>query len=73
MHYFDVCFVKVVVLQPGCRTTGLLSYFAAKVNYGTWHEHHKEDLPRIKFCGKVAVRQNDLRRFYLGEQPSGTW
>eukprot|EP00959_Pyramimonas_sp_CCMP1952_P163072 3408936-Pyramimonas_sp.AAC.2 len=25
------------------------------------------------FCGKFATRQNDLRRFYLREQPAGTW
>eukprot|EP00959_Pyramimonas_sp_CCMP1952_P445954 9336753-Pyramimonas_sp.AAC.1 len=30
MHYFDVCFVKVVILQPSCRTAGLPSYFNAK-------------------------------------------
>eukprot|EP00959_Pyramimonas_sp_CCMP1952_P132136 2762840-Pyramimonas_sp.AAC.1 len=72
MHYLDVCFVEVVILQPSCRKTGLPSYFNAKVNHDTWHEHHKEDLPRIKFCGKVAVRQNDVRRFCLREQPVGT-
>eukprot|EP00959_Pyramimonas_sp_CCMP1952_P115595 2416499-Pyramimonas_sp.AAC.1 len=72
MHYLDVCFVKVVILQPSCRTTGLPSYFNAKVNYDTWHEHHQEDLPHIKFCGKVAVRQNYLRRFHFREQPVGT-
>eukprot|EP00959_Pyramimonas_sp_CCMP1952_P230863 4825941-Pyramimonas_sp.AAC.1 len=27
MHYLDVCFVKIVILQPICRTTGLPSYF----------------------------------------------
>eukprot|EP00959_Pyramimonas_sp_CCMP1952_P133752 2797046-Pyramimonas_sp.AAC.1 len=72
VHYLDVCFVKVVILQPDSRTTGLPSYFNAKVNYDTWRGHHKADLPHIKFCGKVAVRQHNLRRFYLGEQPVGT-
>eukprot|EP00959_Pyramimonas_sp_CCMP1952_P312896 6549454-Pyramimonas_sp.AAC.1 len=64
---------EVDVLQPNCRTSGLPSYFNAKVNYDTWHEHHKEDLPHIKLCEKVAVRQNELRRFYLREQTVGTW
>eukprot|EP00959_Pyramimonas_sp_CCMP1952_P145082 3037635-Pyramimonas_sp.AAC.1 len=32
------------MLQPICRTTGLPSHSNAKVNYDTWHEHHKEDL-----------------------------
>eukprot|EP00959_Pyramimonas_sp_CCMP1952_P004420 92576-Pyramimonas_sp.AAC.1 len=26
MHYLDVCFVKVVILQPRCRTTGAPFY-----------------------------------------------
>eukprot|EP00959_Pyramimonas_sp_CCMP1952_P180665 3777498-Pyramimonas_sp.AAC.1 len=47
MHELGVCFVKVVMLHPYRRTTGLPSYFNAKVNYNTWHDHHKEDLPRI--------------------------
>eukprot|EP00959_Pyramimonas_sp_CCMP1952_P298665 6247017-Pyramimonas_sp.AAC.1 len=62
---------RAVVPQPSCRTTGLPSYFNAQVKYETWHEHRKADLPHIKFCGKVAVRQNDLRKFYLREQPVG--
>eukprot|EP00959_Pyramimonas_sp_CCMP1952_P381351 7990798-Pyramimonas_sp.AAC.1 len=73
MHSLDACFVKVVILQTSCRTTGLPSYFNAKVNYDTWHEHPKEDLPGIKLCGEVAARQTCLRRFYLREQPVGTW
>eukprot|EP00959_Pyramimonas_sp_CCMP1952_P307695 6440178-Pyramimonas_sp.AAC.1 len=52
MHYLDVCFVNVVRRQPNCRTIGLPSYFNARVNYDTWYEHHKEDLPHIKFGGK---------------------
>eukprot|EP00959_Pyramimonas_sp_CCMP1952_P136827 2863226-Pyramimonas_sp.AAC.1 len=73
MHYLSVGFVKVVMRQPSCRTTGVPSYFNAKVNYDTLHEHHTEDLPHIKLCGKVAVRQNGLRRFLLREQPVGAW
>eukprot|EP00959_Pyramimonas_sp_CCMP1952_P026467 555207-Pyramimonas_sp.AAC.1 len=73
MYYLDVCFVKVVMLRPNCRKTGLPPYCNAKVNSDTWHEHHKGDLPHIKLCGKVAVRQHDIRRFFLREQPVRTW
>eukprot|EP00959_Pyramimonas_sp_CCMP1952_P331209 6935807-Pyramimonas_sp.AAC.1 len=59
--------------EPICRTIGLPSHFNAKVNYDTWHEPHKEELPHNKLCGKVAARQNYLRRSYLREQPVGTW
>ena len=73
IHYLHTCFVGVVILQPNCRTTGPLSHFNAQVNYETWNAHHQEDLPHIKFCGKVALLQDDLHRFFLREQPRGTW
>eukprot|EP00959_Pyramimonas_sp_CCMP1952_P401769 8418485-Pyramimonas_sp.AAC.1 len=65
LHYLDVRYVNVVILQPNCRTTALPSYFNSMVNYDTWYEHHKEDLPHIKLCGRVVVRRDDIRRFYL--------
>eukprot|EP00959_Pyramimonas_sp_CCMP1952_P037431 783363-Pyramimonas_sp.AAC.1 len=40
-HYLDVSFVKIVMLQPNCRTTVLSSFSNAKVNYDTWHEHEQ--------------------------------
>eukprot|EP00959_Pyramimonas_sp_CCMP1952_P167930 3509342-Pyramimonas_sp.AAC.1 len=58
-------------IQPGLPTC-LPPYFNSKVNYDTLHEHQNEDLPHINICGKVAVRQNQRRRFYLREQPVGT-
>eukprot|EP00959_Pyramimonas_sp_CCMP1952_P102315 2140319-Pyramimonas_sp.AAC.1 len=73
MHYLDVSFVSIVILQPNSRTTGLPSYINAQVNSDTWYEQHKEDLPHIKIYGQVAIRQNDLRWIYLREQPVGTW
>eukprot|EP00959_Pyramimonas_sp_CCMP1952_P264337 5527916-Pyramimonas_sp.AAC.1 len=73
MHYLDAYFVYVGILHPNCRTTGLPSHFKSQVNFGTWHEHHKEDTPHIKFCGQVAMRQNDPRRSYLREQAVGIW
>eukprot|EP00959_Pyramimonas_sp_CCMP1952_P398748 8355344-Pyramimonas_sp.AAC.1 len=58
------------VLRGKPRQTFL---WLALVNYDTWHEHPKGELPRIKFCGKMATGQSDLRRFYLREQPVSTW
>eukprot|EP00959_Pyramimonas_sp_CCMP1952_P072370 1511591-Pyramimonas_sp.AAC.1 len=73
MHYLGVFFVNVVMLQPNGRTTGLPSYFNPQVNFDSLHEHHNEDLPHIQFCGKDAILQNDVRQFYLQEQPVGIW
>ena len=43
------------------------------INYDTWLKHHLEDLPHIKFAAEVALLQDDLNRYYLREQPRGTW
>ena len=38
-----------------------------------WNRHHQEDLPHIRYCGKVSLKQMSLKRFFLREQPVGTW
>jgi hypothetical protein len=72
-HYLDKCYVLVTVLQPNCRSTGKLSNFNAIHYHDTWDAHHKEDLPHIKLCGAVAEKQMELNRYWLREQPTGTW
>eukprot|EP00959_Pyramimonas_sp_CCMP1952_P316620 6627128-Pyramimonas_sp.AAC.1 len=65
--------LQLYAMDDTTRTTGPPSYVNSQVRNDTWHEHHKEDLPHIKFCGTVATRQNGLRWLYLREQPVGTW
>ncbi len=72
-HYLDTCDVLVTVLQPNCRTVGRLSYYNSKMYTDTWSVHHQEDLPHLRFCGKVALKQMEMGRFFILEQPSGTW
>ena len=72
-HYLETCYVLVTVLQPNCRTTGRNSYYNSVMNEDTWKRHHEEDLPHITYCAKVALKQLSLKRFFLREQPVGTW
>ena len=72
-HYLKTCHVLVAILQPNCRTVGRPSYFNAQVNPETWYKHHKEDRPHLKYCGEVAPLQMHLGRYFLREQPAGTW
>ena len=72
-HFMETCYVLVAVLEMNCRSTGPRSYLNAQINPETWNEHHKTDLPHIKFCGRIAMIQDDLDRFWMREQPSGTW
>ena len=43
------------------------------MNHETWLNHHQEDLPHLQYCGKVALKQIQLGRYFLREQPVGTW
>ncbi len=72
-HYFNVCHVLVAVLQPNCRTTGRNSYYNWYANHGTWKKHHEQDLPHIQYCGHIALTQIKKKRFFIREQPAGTW
>ena len=71
-HYLDTCNVLVTILQPNCRSVSKLAYFNATVNHSTWQRHYNEDLPHLKYCGEVALRQLRLNRYFLREQPAGT-
>ena len=73
LHYLDTCYVLVTVVQPNCRTLGKLSNINSTLYPDSWLNHHEEDLPHIKFCGKVAAHQRSLGRYWLREQPAGTW
>ena len=72
-HYVMTCYVLVVVLQPSCRSVGAFSSYNAVHHYDTWHQHHLEDLPHIKFCGEIALLQSQLNRFWIREQPAPSW
>ena len=57
-HVLEVCYVLVLIVEPNCRATGPNSYFNKVANRSTWAAHHNEDLPRIKFYGGMALKQN---------------
>ena len=71
-HYLETCYVLVVVLQPHCRSVGSFSSYNYQMNYYTWKQHFDEDLPHLQYCGKVALKQMRLGRYFLREQPAGS-
>ena len=58
-HFMETCYVLVAVLEMNCRSTGPRSYMNAQLNPDTWYDHHKTDLPHIKF--------NALNRFHTAK------
>ena len=71
-HYLDTCSVMVTVLQPNCRSVGSFAPYNSMMHYSTWNRHHQEDLPHLKYCGQIALKQMELGRYFLREQPAGT-
>ena len=72
LRYLTKCYVMVAILQPNCRTTGSFSHYNALMYHDTWHKHHLQDLPHLKFCATVALFQINAGRYFLREQPAGT-
>jgi len=72
-HYLRTCYVMVTILQPNCRSVGSFASYNAVANRPTWLKHHREDLPHLSYCGEVALMQMRLGRFFLREQPAGTF
>eukprot|EP00974_Lingulodinium_polyedra_P031791 3062484-Lingulodinium_polyedra.AAC.1 len=58
---------------PICRTTGPNSYYNSLMHYETWNNHHAQNLPHIQYCGQVATKQVEHGRYFIREQPAGTW
>ena len=72
-HFLDTCYVLVVLITPNCRSVGKNSYFNSKMHYDTWSTHHQEDLPHIRYCAEVALIQSQKGRWWIREQPAGSW
>ena len=72
-HFFEVCYVLVLIVERNCRTTGPDSYFDKVADRSAWEARHKGDLPRNKFCGSIALKQNSLGRCWLREQRAGNF
>eukprot|EP00974_Lingulodinium_polyedra_P063531 6133876-Lingulodinium_polyedra.AAC.1 len=43
------------------------------MHYDTWNNHHVQDLPHIQYCGQVALQQMEHGRYFIREEPAGTW
>ena len=72
-HDLETCEVLVTILQPNCRSVGKLSYVNSVHHADTWNAHLMEDLPHIRYCGEVALKQMELGRYWIREQPAGSW
>eukprot|EP00959_Pyramimonas_sp_CCMP1952_P313860 6570363-Pyramimonas_sp.AAC.1 len=69
MHYLDGCFVNLSYYNP---TAGRLHYLQTSIPTSIMipgMNTIKKIFRVSQFRGKVAIRQNDMRRFRLREQP----
>ena len=73
LEYLDTHDVLVLVMGPQCRTLGPTSNLNASINYDTWLEHYKEDMPHVRYCGRAAIHQLKKGRHFIAENPYPTW
>ena len=65
--------VLVVVMAPSCRALGPPSNLNYQINHGAWAEAFERDRPHLEFCGRVALAQLRVGRFFFAENPWPTW
>ena len=72
-HYLDTAGAAVAVMAPTCTPYGPLSNFNYVMHYDSWLESYRKASPHGKFCGRVAMRQLELDRDFMNEQPHPSW
>ena len=65
--------VLLVVMAPACRSVGPTSNLNYNINHRGWNESFNTDLPHLQFCGKVALVQQHVGRYWFVETSTPTW
>jgi hypothetical protein len=72
-RYFDAHKPLVAIMGPTCKPFGKLANLNYRINYEGWLESYHEAKPHGVFCGKIALKQMSAGRFFIVEQPEGSW
>ena len=72
-RYFDLYKPFIAIMGPMCKPFGKLSNYNYIYNHEAWLRSYEEALPHGKFCAEIALKQMSGGRFFLVEQPSGSW
>ena len=72
MKYIEQEQVLVVVMGPTCRTMGPTPHVNRAINPDMWLKHYKQDMPHVRFCGRVTLTQVKKGRHFICENPHPT-
>ena len=68
-EYFKRCRPLVAVMAPTCTPFGPMSHLNYQINYDGWLRSYDLAAPHGRFCGRIALFQDEQRRYYLNEKP----
>ena len=70
LQYFRDHKPLVAVLSPRCSTFAAHSDLTYSIDPASWKEN---SAPHENFCGQLALQQDQESRFFILEQPAGSW
>lgn len=73
MQYFIDHKPLVAIMSPRCSPFGSHSNLNNKINPKGWERTYQESAPHGRFCGELALHQERNERYFLLEQPHGSW
>ena len=73
LRYIQVGKPLVVVMAPTCTPFGALARVNYYTNHRSWLRSYHLAAPHGRFCGEVALLQLQAGRFFVNEQPQGSW
>ena len=72
-HYY-ISFEPLFSIQaPTCTPFGSFARLNYHTHYDAWLRSYHEAAPHGRFCGEMALLQDQAGRYWLNEQPAGSW
>ena len=72
-RYFRKFQPLVAIMGPTCKPFGKLANYNYWHNYDAWLKSYQEAAPHGRFCGELALIQDDGNRYFICEQPKDSW
>ena len=72
-YYITTYKPLVIVMAPSCTPFGAWARYNYYANYQGWLKSYQEAAPHGRFCGRMALKQTNQSRYWLNEQPEGSW
>ena len=72
-HYYNSMKPLFSIQAPTCTPFGPLGKVNHSLHYDSWLISYQNAAPHGRFCGEMALLQDKQGRFWLNEQPRGSW